>query len=263
MRASVRRLALVLALASAAPGLAYTIFLKDGSQILAKQKYVVRGDKAIITLPSGTETAIAATEIDVARTEQANLQDLGTAILIDDGKSGRLPSGPAATPRQPEIGDLIRRGGAGVRDEGVAPGAPGAAATPPATGVSARPRGFEDRPTVTRTPLRDTDLAGAIRAYIGERGLPVEVVQGPTPRRPLLVFETESEGNVFRALLASAAALVDTQKRFPGAVDSVEMICQTSDGNLAARFTLSPQQAADLLAQRLEITRFFVDYVQF
>ena len=118
-----------------------------------------------------------------------------------------------------------------------------------------RPRAW-----IGRRPPRAGPLGEGLR-FLG--GLPVEVAQGSAARRPLLVYETESEGNVFRALLASAAALVDAQKRFPGAVDSVEMVCETSDGSLGARFTLTPQQAADLLAQRHEITRFFVDNVQF
>ena len=257
MRPLLRPLAFLLALSAAGPALAYTIYLKDGSQILAKQKYIVRGEKAIIKLPSGTDTAIALNEIDVVRTDNANVQDLGTAILIEDGQGLRIPAGEVPLPKRQEVSDLIRSGGASVQEGTTAPATPGA-------GAAKRPPGFDDRPTVsTRTPLRDTDLAGAMRAYVGERGLPVEVVQGSAARRPLLVYETESEGNVFRALLASAAALVDAQKKFPGAVDAVEMVCETSDGSLGARFTLNPQQAADLLAQRLEITRFFVDNVQF
>ena len=51
-------LAATIATLVAAPALAYTIYLKDGSQIVSKTKYVVRGDKAIIVLPSGTETQL-------------------------------------------------------------------------------------------------------------------------------------------------------------------------------------------------------------
>jgi len=272
---SARRLLLVLvATLVAAPSLAYTIFLKDGSQILAKQKYEVRGGKAIIVLPSGTETAIAVTEIDVARTDQANVQDLGTAVLIEDGKTKDLAdAAPPPTARQ-KLGDLIRSGGAGVETGArqkvrdlLRTGAAGApsGAEPGASGLPPRPKGFDEGAPVatTRPGLRDAVLAAQLKGFVGDRGLPVEVVQGASARRPLLVYETDAEGPVFRALLASAAALIEAQDKLPGAVDGVEVLCQTSDGGLAARFNLNPQQAAELLAGRAEITRFFVENVDF
>ena len=50
----------------AAPLSAYTIYLKDGTRIVAKQKYRVDEDgKAIITLQNGTQTFIKSSEIDV------------------------------------------------------------------------------------------------------------------------------------------------------------------------------------------------------
>jgi hypothetical protein len=50
----------------------YKIFLKDGSQISAKEKYIIKGDRAIITLPNGTQTFILLSNIDVPRTEREN-----------------------------------------------------------------------------------------------------------------------------------------------------------------------------------------------
>ena len=153
------------------------------------------------------------------------------------------PRRAQAPPAQRQISDLIKSGSAGVREQGGA-----AASSVPAApaGTARRPAGFDEGrpPTSTRTPLRDTDLAGgAPRSYVGERGLPVEVVQGSTARPAAARLRNRVRGRVFRALLASSAALLDAQKRFPGAVDSIEMVCETSDGNLGARFTLSPQQA--------------------
>ncbi|KAB2961963.1 MAG: hypothetical protein F9K18_10450 [Thermoanaerobaculia bacterium] len=258
MRPFHRLVVLLLAALVAAPALAYTIFLKDGSQLLAKQKYEVRGDRAIILLPSGTQTAIALSEIDIPRTEKANVQDLGTAILIEDGKATGMPAAPPKSD-EAKLADLIRSGSAGVRDTGV-PATPGGP-----TGAAARPRGFSDEvaPTASRVALRDSALGAQLKDFIGSRGLPVEVAQGSSARRPLLVYETDSEGPVFRALLASAAALIETRSRTPGALEGVDVLCETSDGSLAARFELDPQQAADLLAGRAEVTRFFVENVLF
>ena len=51
---------------------AYTIVLKDGSTLVAKEKYTVQNGRAIITLLNGTQTFVPADRIDVKRTEQAN-----------------------------------------------------------------------------------------------------------------------------------------------------------------------------------------------
>ena len=83
------------------------------------------------------------------------------------------------------------------------------------------------------------------------------------PKRALLVYETESEANVFRALATSAAALEEVRKQFPGAIDAFELLCETSSGSLGARFTLTPAQAADIMAGRVDITRFFFENVEF
>ena len=66
-------LTVLLVLGLAIPAHAYTIYLKDGSTLIAKEKYRVEEGKAIITLQNGTQTFIDASEIDVARTERTNM----------------------------------------------------------------------------------------------------------------------------------------------------------------------------------------------
>src|SRR5947199_1264929 len=51
---------------------AYTIFLKDGSSLVARQKYTVQNGRAIIILLNGTETFVALDKIDIPRTDAAN-----------------------------------------------------------------------------------------------------------------------------------------------------------------------------------------------
>ena len=100
----------------APPASAYTIYLKDGSRILARDKYGVDGDRAIITLENGTETFLAFAEIDVERTEEANQGNLGNALVFEDGRFvERTETGPATIARD-TVADLIDRGEATVRD---------------------------------------------------------------------------------------------------------------------------------------------------
>ena len=243
----------------AAPVLAYTIYLKDGSHMVAKKKYEVRGNKAIIVLPSGTETALPLSEIDVARTDKENVENLGTATLLDDSATRKpLPGSEPPPNSHAQLGALIRSGAAGVRD--------GVAAKPEDTaGPRPRPNGFDERGSAqpTHAPLRDRTLAGALDGYISKAGLPVEVAEGSRTRRPLLVYETDGEGPVFRALVASAGALLEARKKLGSSVEGVEVLCQTSEGSLAAHFDLDPQDAGDLISGRVEITSYFVDHVLF
>jgi hypothetical protein len=257
------RFALWLALAIAAwtvaaPGFAYTIYLKDGSQLIAKQKYTVRGDKAIITLPSGMETALPLVEVDVARTDKENVENLGTAVVIDDSATHRpMPGSQPPQSASAKLGDLIRSGAAGVRD-GVTAAPESRPQLPERSGDSG-----EGDVRVRRTPLRDRAAAGALDTYISKAGLPVEIAEGSRSRYPLLVYETDGEGPVFRALVASAGALLDARKKVGGSIEGVEVLCQTSDGGLAGRFTLDPKEASDLISGRAEITNWFVQNVEF
>src|SRR5690606_33186564 len=78
-------LALLAALLLAVPASAYIVVMKDGSTITAAEAYEVRGDKAIITLPSGAVTQIDLDEIDQEETKQVNARGYGDAELVDDG----------------------------------------------------------------------------------------------------------------------------------------------------------------------------------
>jgi hypothetical protein len=245
----------------ATPALAYTIYLKDGSSIVSKSKYVVRGDMAIILTQSGTETALPLAEIDVARTEAANQQNLGTAMVIEGGEQKDLSQASPPPPARNRLGDLIKSGAAGP-----AAGIPAAPGTETGAPAIERPRGFDpgaEPVRAARTAFATAPVAIAIRDYVAGQGLPVEVARGSSPKRALLVYETESEANVFRALATSAAALEEVRKQFPGAIDAFELLCETSSGSLGARFTLTPAQAAEIMAGRVDITRFFFENVEF
>lgn len=257
-RATFRYLALALLLA-ATPGFAYTVYLKDGSQLVAQRKYEVEGDRAIITLQSGTRTALRLAEIDVERTEAANQANLGTAIVIEGGKATDLTHASPPPPKKETLADLIQKRSA----EGLDPrssGAPTAAGRPPAQ----RPRNAGLDSTAARVPLRNVDLAEAIRSFVFGRGImSLEVLQGTSARRPLLVYSTSSEGQVFKAILASANALVFIRDQRPGEVEGFDLVCDAPSGGRAGEFRLTPELAADLVSGRLEVPAFFVQHVQF
>ena len=139
----------LLGLLSAGSLAAYTVHLKDGSSIVAKKKYTVQGDKAILVLPSGTETALPLAEIDVAKTDADNQDDLGTAIVIENGKATDLTQTAPPPPRKQTLKDLLQQRAAasgGLKDAGAVALAAG------------RARGTIERPPTThvgQAPLRD------------------------------------------------------------------------------------------------------------
>jgi hypothetical protein len=242
----------------AVPGWSYTIYLKDGSKLIAKEKYVVRGDKAIIYLESGAETMLPVGEIDAPRTEAANVSNLGTAVVIEDGKAQDLSRNSAPPPRKQTLQDLIQ-------SRGAQPGAEATAVAAPPT-RRARSEGTTQpgSDVVGRAPLRNVELAGKIREYLFGRGISsVEVLQGSSSLRPMLVYPTSTEGQVFKAIAASASALIHVRDKSPGDVDSFEIICRAPDGGNAGRFVMSPPQAQDLLASRIDLPTYYVRYVIF
>src|SRR6202035_10131 len=101
----------VLALLAAVPLAAYTIVLKDGSTLAAKEKYKISGTRALITLQNGTQTFLDAKQIDVAKTEEVNQHDYGNAVVIDDTRANA-----AAAPRRRTLADLIETRKTAPRD---------------------------------------------------------------------------------------------------------------------------------------------------
>jgi len=173
-------------------------------------------------------------------------------MVIEGGKVGNLS--PAATPP----------GKTSLQDYIPAPGRAAAAAAAHPVPRAGRHRAAPRADRTGRAPLRDPGLANEIKAFLITRGAPAEVYQGSTARRARLVFETRAEGPVFKALVASATALIQIRERFPDQIEAFEVVCEMpeSDGE-GGRFTLTPEQAADLISGRVDLTRYYVDNVEF
>jgi hypothetical protein len=161
----------------------------------------------------------------------------------------------------PKIQDLIKSDAAGIRADRTAaapaPLLPSAATRPEETSASG-PKGSN------RTPFHNVGLATEIRGFITARGVTaIEVYAGSSPTWPLLVYGTGSEGAVFKALLTGANVLLHFKSARPAEIDGVEVVCESSDGGSGGRFLLTQQQASDIVSGKSEITRFFVENVQF
>lgn len=250
----------LLVLALAAPLSAYTIYLKDGSTLIAKEKHRVEDGKALIVLQNGTQTFIDASEIDIERTERVNRGNYGTAFFIDE--EGKVVEAPITPTERQTLTDV-----AGRTDSMATNRTP---ATRPATG-STEPTdhiktkaGFVDLAIAPRTPYRNLDIAVEISRFLRTLGLTeFKVYQGTQPQRLFLEITTNSEATVFRALEAAADTLVHLHNRFPEEVEELELLFSTSNRDRAGQFLLDYELAAQLGDKNTDTSTFFIANVQF
>jgi hypothetical protein len=253
-RPAVLTAAVLAAVLCAGQAAAYVIYLKDGSKIVAQEKYEVRGGKAHIVLQNGTRSVLDAAEIDVARTEEANRSNLGSAVILEGGEA--VEARPAPPPEKPSLRDLVRR------DPAPPPrssnGQRSAASTVPRTAS-----GHLDLAALPRRPLAAPEVAAEIAALFAEHGItPVQVTRGSADDRALIEATTSSEAAVFRSLAVAASALV-RQRQQGGPVEAVELLMSTPNGERAGQFVLTPELADDLLQGRVDVATFFLAHVQF
>jgi hypothetical protein len=248
---------LVLLAVAAGPLAAYTIVLKDGSQIQAKEKYKLQGKRAVITLPNGTQSFIDAATIDVARTEQANKVDYGTAVVLGDTPGATPPPPPRAESKR--LADLISKENTvprelpEVRRE-----------TTRREGSVGRTRaGFPDFGALARKPFSSLEAAADLQSFFRSQEVEeVAIYQGTQGDRPLLEVTTNSEAAVFRALTVSSNALLHVRQTHPR-VAALELMPVTPSRERAGQFVLTPEMAEELVARRVEPGTFYVRNVQF
>jgi hypothetical protein len=245
----------------ASPLAAYTVILKDGSTLVAREKYRVQGNQAIILLPSGTRTSIALAEIDVERTREANTVDYGDALVVgDDGEVTQVV--PDDKDKGPSLIDVARRNRAqratGQDDE------EDPAQDPASQRMPLTPAGNVDLLRANRIAFSSVEIGTLISQVLRNQGVEgASIYQGTRPGRVFLEFTTNSEASVFRAIEASARALVELEQQRPGAIQAFELFMATDDRVRAGQFLVTPDRAQELLTRRIDLPGFFLKYVQF
>jgi hypothetical protein len=241
----------LLALCAVTPALAYTVFLKDGTKLIARSKYTISNGMAIIVLQNGTTTSIRANEIDVERTEKADQGNYGTALVIDDAGQGTGGRPATADEERARLQGLIASRQIGPRE------------TAPVRRESTDPRpGATAEPPATRSALPQAELAAQIQKLFREQGVEEVAVLRGKPNRPLLEVTANSEATMFRALNAAATVLSQIQGG-TAKIEGFEVALATSGRESAGRFALTPAMAAELTGKQIQVSAFFVKYVQF
>jgi hypothetical protein len=250
-------------LLTAGPAAAYTIFLKDGGRLEAREKYRVQGDKAIVIMPNGSRTELPLAAIDVARTERGNASNYGDARVVDNPAAAAKPTAP---PQGPSLSDVAanRRLAPPPPRATPAAAAPAAAEAPRAASTSRTTTGSVDFLRTGRTPLARVDVGTTLGELLRAKGVEsAAFYEGSQPGRVLVELTTNSEGAVFQALAASSLAIVELEAQRPGAVEALELFMATDRRQRAGQFLLTPERARELTGKQLDVAAFFVKYVEF
>jgi hypothetical protein len=240
---------------------AYTIFLKDGSSLVAKRKYTVENGRAIIILLNGTETFVPLDKIDVPRTDAANKGGYGTGVVIPGSPQDVGPP-PAQPQRDQTLEDLINKKAAGPRDVPTTRRDKDAAAG--GSRLIKTKAGYNDLSALARRPYAHADITAALQQLFRSQGLEeVEIFEGTSGDHPLIEISTNSEGSVFKALNSAAAGLLQIRDSFPSRVAAFEILLTTPARERAGQFVMTPEMATELVDKKVEVAAFYVKNVQF
>lgn len=239
----------------------YIVVLKDGKTIAAKQKYRIEKDRAIITLPNGTQTFVRADQIDVRKTDEVNSAGYGTAVLLP-GAPQELNTGAAQPKQEKTLKDLIASREAAPRELPV--NRRDKQETTSSSRLLKTKAGYNDLATLPRRPFGQPEVTLTLQQFFRGQGIEdVQIYQGTQGDRPLLEVTTNSEGSVFKALNTAANALLNVRDAQPGRVASFELLLTTPARERAGQFVLTPEMATDLVSKRVDVNSFFVRNVQF
>lgn len=262
-------LAFVLVSSFAMPAAGYVVFLKDGNQIIAKEKYRIEGDQALFERQSGVTSSVPLAEIDVERTDRENLVTLSGVQVIEGMEAVDLANATPPPPPPDSISDALRRAGEGGGLRLPEPRKRATSTTTSSEVVAGPARtlaGYVDLARLARRPYPSTEVGTALDQYFEGQGVEtIGVFEGTAPRQPFVEILAPSESAVFKALEESANALLQVRESHPGQVDALEilMVSKAQGAARAGQFQLTPELADLLASGSVAPPAFFLRYVEF
>jgi hypothetical protein len=249
--------AVLLALLGGSSAFAYTVVLKDGTTMVAQEKYEVHGDQALITLLNGSQTVIDAKEIDTGKTEEANSGPvLGDAVVLTDRGVERLRAATADPERQRTLQDLIQERQAAKRN---------AKESTRASDLQVRSTagGHPDFTSLRRLPLDSDAMTASLGELLVAGGIDrFRVYRGTQPSHVFIELVAGNDDEVFAALESLAQITMDVRQRYPE-IEGLEVLMTSTSRSRAGQFLLTPQNAPLLVNHRMTPADFFLEYVQY
>lgn len=256
-------LLLLLALVLTSPAAGYIVVFKDGTTINTREAPEVKGEEAILILPSGTRTSYKAERIDFAKTEELNKTDYGTAKLIDDGgKTSQIGKDERVGEDKPTLSDVFGQRGLALPEPKRR--TPGEQENAGALDIPMTAAGYVDLEKLPREPLTNEEISRELRRYLQGQGIEdVRVWRGSEDKYALVEIIAASEASVFKAMKDASNGLVQITERFPGQISAFELLLVTENQVRAGQFLLTPELANLLVTGALDSPSFFLRYVEF
>lgn len=229
-------LALLAALLLARAAAAYVVVLKDGSKILARAKYEVKGANALITLENGNITAIPLSKVDVPESEAYNKKIGGNAIELEGAQNAEIAPPPSSS-KAVRLQSYIKQNNTQMN----LPQRSAAAAAKP------EPKEPGGDPFVVREAAR----------IFGADG----ITQYKVAAGPKVTIVAENEDGVFKVMLAAARLAQDLTATGKARELQVEIVAV--NGSDAGRFKMSAESVKDLTEGSMTASEFFINNVIF
>jgi len=224
----------------------YVIILRNGSRVVARDKYQVKGASAVFTTKIGIVTSLPLSQVDIAATDKINALHLGDAKTLDwvDAQQHTPPT-PTPTPPVAGIGKIK----------------PGIAKT----------EGFAAHPTPTpgimfhESHYRDAKVEEAFEQGLESYHLYLNRTSAGTQPTYLFVeVQVNGQPETLRALEAVCATYKLLAEKAPDRVpERVEVQMLNESGREAGVFRLSAADAAELVSGKVTPENFFVQHVIF
>ena len=227
--------------------LGYVVYLRDGSTYMARDKYRVEGDSAIITLQNGTVIKVKLSLIDVKKTREYNAKGITSGEVIALGRHGA--GNDDGKKKASTLGSLITRKSTNGKF-GKKPN------------VDLR-RG-DTKKKNRNTPFKDVALTRSLTILFENQNLfQYKIFQGSGPRALRVEMITDNENEVFKTLSSVARKLTEYYHKDPSIADRVELFMATSAGAPAGRFIIDAEQAQALTDGKITVESFYVENVIF
>lgn len=227
----------------------YLVILRNGSKIVAREKYTIKGANALITQENGTLIAIPLSQIDAEATEKHNAARLGGATSLDWVDSQEPQPTPTPTP---SLNRLVPK----LKDRAV-PVGPEASQPTPTPGILFRGAKFRD-------PRVDQVFQQGLENY---HLYLYRTSQGTLPAFLFVEVRVNGEAEVMKALeaICTTYAFVTQELAKTGesarAPERVEIQLLNESGKEAGVFRISAAEAEELSSGKVGARKFFIDHV--
>ncbi len=241
-------IAILVAVAAAASQRAYVVILRDGSRVVGREKYTVKGNNALLTLKNGTLVAIPLDHIDITATDKLNARNLGDAMPLDwaDAQEEERPvPTPSPTPSLSSLGRIRSGAGRPINEAARPTPTPGIAFTGTEYSDARVVRAFEEGLERSRLYLYRVGR-GTRPSYV--------VVELQVNGKPEVNKGLEAICEVYHILATTAP------ERTP---ERVEVRMLNESGREAGLFRLAPEEAAELATGKVTAVEFFQKHVIF